>query len=241
MSDIHVNFISGVNGMWHNGAYQEKFSTVRQASIQNGRDVGQHAAYLIIDDQFDSTLTCDEICELLLKAVGGSFFNGPSTARLVLGKWNESMTGNQKQYLDIIKHLQTVDPRWKNAPWRRLKVTVHDNSSSALTKPEGLNNEPYMFSLARLCDITWVIKPDSTTSIQLLKSYCHVSSDAYLYYEVQNMTDMERVDSSIRKYNAENLNLPVYIHLDTRLFETRNSIVNHVLSRGYNISTSISD
>jgi organic radical activating enzyme len=193
-------------------------------------------------------LDVDHVAEMLLKAAGGSFFNGTNPIHLII-TGGEPMLGWQREYPRLVARIRELDPVWKPAPWKKLSVTIETNGTKDLVKGK-TESQPYMFMLRDMCNITWSVSAKLSISghsneeaikPSVIRQYYNVSDDIYLKFVVQSIDDFVEVDSVVAKYKTENLSVPVYIMPeggtpDEFSKHSTIDIISEAVKRGYNIT-----
>lgn len=188
-------------------------------------------------------LDVEVLAEQILMAAGESMFRGCNPIHLIL-TGGEPMLGWQKSYVDLVKHLQSIDPIWSANRDFKLPMTIETNG----TKPIVSN---YMHQLSKLCDITWSISPKLSVSghspaeaifPDVIASYKAVSSDMYLKFVVQDIADFDEVDHVVSDFRDVGVFCNVFIMpeggtVDEFRKHATLDLVGEAVKRGYNITT----
>ena len=187
-------------------------------------------------------LDIETIAKMALQSSGGALqSNKFSPIHLIFTGGEPMMPGWQKMYLDLIDKIVELDSSITN----KIDVTFETNG----TQP--IKDMQLFKELAQKCNITWSISPklsasghshDETLFPNVINQYCKISSDVYLKFVAQTVSDLDEIGVFYQQYKEQcNRDFMVYVMpeggtpSEYRKHSTL-ELTSAAVKRGYNIT-----
>jgi organic radical activating enzyme len=202
-------------------------------------------SYFSVYPEFKSLspmLNTEEVASKIIQAAGGSLLdNTASPVHLILTGGEPMLPGWQKSYPDLFDQLYQQDKGHGV-----ISVTVETNGTQPLISQFQSSN-----LLLPEVHLTWSISPKLTVSghtpdeaicPDIVASYFEQSNDLYLKFVVQQTSDFDEVDASVKTFEqACGTRLKVYIMpeggtVTEYVKHSTLELVGEAVKRGYNIT-----